>query len=249
MIYIVISLPFIAATPLLMWYDSYLVDKHGGYCYSTIPTFLIFCPIFIAIILFIAGWISYECRKEDKEIEKKFKEDKIKEDEQKLLDDKYKQSIEKTSQRYGIVTRYYDFGTKSVDNSILLFADSKKIWIFGKVYDFDDILDCNIKDEPHVEKASVTFKTTTSSGSMLGRAVVGGILTGGVGAIIGGVTAKKKTVAVPLGSDKTIHDFTVVININDLSSPIVYVRCGSDEMLANEVFGLINVIIHKKEEI
>lgn len=144
-----------------------------------------------------------------------------------------------------IITILIDFGAKNIDGSIFVFAETRKIWIFGKVCNFNEIIGCNIKDDLQIEKSSVTYKTKTSTSSMLGRAIVGGVLTGGIGALVGGATARKKTVAVPSGNDKTIHDFTVVINTNDLSCPVFYVKCGADELLANELHGIINAVISK----
>lgn len=51
----------------------------------------------------------------------------------------------------------------------------------------------------------------TSSGSMLGRAIVGGVLLGGVGAIIGGATARKTTTT----SEAVTHTSTVE-NVNEI---------------------------------
>ncbi len=127
----------------------------------------------------------------------------------------------------------------------MIFAETKKIWILGKAYDFKDIIGCSLSDNSHIEKGKVTYETKTSTGSMLGRAVVGGVLTGGVGSVIGGATAKKNTVAVPQGFDKVIHDYTVLVNINSLTTPIVRISCGSNGGKVNDIVAIINVIIRQ----
>ena len=79
---------------------------------------------------------------------------------------------------------------------------------------------------------------------MAGRAVVGGILTGGAGAVIGGATAKKTTVSKQ-SSDKVYHDYTILINVDSLSDPIIKIPMGSDGKTVNEIVAMMNVIIHR----
>lgn len=72
------------------------------------------------------------------------------------------------------------------------------------------------------------------------------VLTGGVGAVVGGATARKET-TVKQENDKIIHDYTVIININSLSEPIVKIPLGTDGTKVNEIVGLMNVIISRKK--
>lgn len=55
----------------------------------------------------------------------------------------------------------------------------------------------------------------TSGG--LGRAAVGAVAFGGVGAIVGAVTGRKK-------ENKIVKDLTVKLNISDLDNPVVYIK-------------------------
>ena len=91
-------------------------------------------------------------------------------------------------------------------------------------------------------KGEISSSTTTSNASALGRAVVGAALGGVAGAVIGGATAKQKT-EYQQGIDKTIHDYTVNINVNRLSEPLVKLHIGENEDIANEVAALINAIV------
>ena len=229
-IYATIAVPFIIISLLLI----------GNLIFG----FGIFLLI-VSLFLFCLCYISYTCRDEDKTKEQDRIETAQKQKEQQEAERQFKSDIEKLSKENGTIIKQFDFGTKNIDGSILVFAETRKIWIFGKVCNFNEIIGCSIKDDLQIEKSSVTYKTQTSTSSMLGRAIVGGVLTGGIGALVGGATARKKTVAVPSGNDKTIHDFTVVINTNDLSCPVFYVKCGADELLANELHGIINAVISK----
>lgn len=199
----------------------------------------------ISILLFGFCWISSIYRNEDKEKEKKNNDVKIANELRNKKEIEYKNELELISKEYGKITNKIELRENSKDNCILIFAETKKIWILGKTYDFKDIIGCSLSDNSHIEKGKVTYETKTSTGSMLGRAVVGGVLTGGVGAVIGGATAKKNTVAVPQGYDKVIHDYTVLVNINSLTTPIVRISCGSNGGKVNDIVAIMNVIIRQ----
>jgi hypothetical protein len=83
--------------------------------------------------------------------------------------------------------------------------------LFGKVknpriFDYSDIMDYELLEDG----------TSVASGGV-GRAIVGGALLGGVGAIVGGVTGKKKS--------KNICDtLKIKITINDVSNPTQYIN-------------------------
>ena len=46
--------------------------------------------------------------------------------------------------------------------------------------------------------------------------------------------------------DRTIHDYTVIINVNSISNPVIRVHTGERGKLTNEIVGLMNVIIARK---
>lgn len=81
-----------------------------------------------------------------------------------------------------------------------------KYGAFGTIKTFDDILDIDIYENG----SSVQ---STSTGSMVGRAVVGSLINS-AGAIIGGVTAKKK-------SSEIISTLQVQIKTTDINTPII----------------------------
>lgn len=68
----------------------------------------------------------------------------------------------------------------------------------------------NVIDVEIIEDNQVINKVSNSS--MIGRAVVGGVLTGGVGAIIGGHTAKSKTT-------KVVKEISLRFRMNDMDNP------------------------------
>ncbi len=70
-------------------------------------------------------------------------------------------------------------------------------------------------------------------------------LLGGAGALAGRVTAKKDS-TISKENDKVIHDYTVLVNIDSLSIPIV--RLQAQWNFANEIIGLVNVIINRNNK-
>lgn len=126
--------------------------------------------------------------------------------------DKWENELEK---KYGKSTLIIDNGAttsgfqKDRDNCILVFDLQKIIIINGETYQYNEIIDFSINNK-------MSYKTSTSTGSMLGRAVVGGVLTGGVGALVGGATAKKETKA-------TVKEYKVNISVRRMSAPLITV--------------------------
>lgn len=73
-------------------------------------------------------------------------------------------------------------------------------------------------------------------------AVVGTLIGGSTGAIIGGATAKKVTSGY--SSDGGIgYNYTVFINVKDLSNPLIKIKLYSNADKANEITALINAVI------
>lgn len=92
----------------------------------------------------------------------------------------------------------------------------KKLWLIpdgfvgGKknpiIYKFSDVVEFElIEDGNSITKGGI------------GRAVAGGLLFGGVGAIVGGVTGKRKT-------KSTVNKLQVKITVNSISEPIRYIN-------------------------
>lgn len=117
---------------------------------------------------------------------------------------------------------------KDKQNSILVFDNQSIIIINEVTYEYNEILDFDINNQ-------MSYKTSTSTGSMLGRAIVGGVLTGGVGAVIGGTTAKKET-------RSAIAGYEVNISVRRMSAPLITVTT-KDESVVNTLSAVLKNII------
>ena len=136
--------------------------------------------------------------------------------------------------------------TKKVGNYIHIDETNKLVAFpsaFGKIdkvaiYNYSEILGCDVLEDGQ----------SISKGG-LGRAVAGGLLFGGVGAIVGGVTGSKKTKQI-------INSMKVKITVNDISNPTQYISLIESETKstsfmystaknnAEQIVSLINIIIN-----
>jgi len=221
------------------------------------------------IICFIVGWyklgtilliltvsliiaIIHSAKKEDKKREDKDKKMKESEAEreaelQNVIIPAYNNARSQLIDKYGNPAKVFVLEQYNLDKEIIAFEESKRIWICGKDFEMKSILSCTFTDDVKVVKGQIISTTKTKSGNMVKRAVVGDVLLGGAGAVIGGSTAKKSTITTQ-EDDKVYHDYTVVINVDSLSDPIIRVHLGSDGKTLNEIVGLMNVIIQRNRK-
>ncbi len=102
--------------------------------------------------------------------------------------------------------------TKKI-SSFVEFDDENQKWaplsFFGKrklIYDYSDIVNFELIEDGE----------SVASGG-LGRALVGGALFGGAGAIVGGVTGRKKSKGI-------CTSLKLKITVNDMNDPAVYIN-------------------------
>lgn len=138
----------------------------------------------------------------------------------------------------------YDF-----DKHIFVFEKSQVVIIKSKEYKFSDILSCSLVDDVTNETITTTTgKSKTATGSMLGRAVVGGVLTGGLGAVAGAATAKRNITEDASSKTTTVHDYFIYINTNNFQEPVIPLHIGNDSGRAQRIIGVMNVIMAKNKD-
>lgn len=136
-----------------------------------------------------------------------------------------------------------------INEEINVYENQKKVFIRSKAFEFKDILSCTFTDNPTTIKGKISSvsESKTDNGNALGRAIVGGAIAGSTGAIIGGTTAKRQTqTEYRQENDRIYHDYTVIINVNSISNPVIRINTGENGRLTNEIVGLMNVIISRK---
>lgn len=136
------------------------------------------------------------------------------------------------------------FVKKTYGNTTIAYHEKDKKIYFnsGKIMNFNDILDCELLED------GISVTKTSS----LGKAVVGGMLFGGIGAIVGGITGKQTTKGVCTKLD-------IKITINDFKKPCIYINLIAKKTKKNsseykkayskaqEILSLFQVITSNKE--
>lgn len=174
---------------------------------------------FVGVFLILIGIVIYAVYKESSKGVKVAKEKYSKRE--MLKDNLVKKN--------GILTKVID-GESNEEETIFVFEQTQIIVIKGSEYKFDSILDFSIN-------GGQSYKITTSTGSALGRGIVGGVLLGGVGALAGAGTATKK--ANPNGKD-----YLICITTKDLANPMIEYRTKSDTR-ANELVSVLKIILDR----
>ena len=130
---------------------------------------------------------------------------------------------------------------------IFVTTDSISIIPFNKIIGYEVI---NLKDLTAPLYTATTATTTTSTGDVIKRAVIGGVLAGGVGAVIGGATAKSTTKQESNFFDylKYQPNLELRINTDDILSPLLKIPFDGFNDNANEVASILNVIIKRNAD-
>lgn len=137
--------------------------------------------------------------------------------------------------------RQYLFDEPITSNNQIVFFDKSNIVIIdGSAVQYDRIMTYKVSDNGY---DVITGSTKISTGSMAGRALVGGVLLGGVGALAGAATAKRETVE----EVETIHDFVIKIYIRgDDNTPKIY-QVGDNQRKVDELTDYLDYIIMSRE--
>ena len=159
--------------------------------------------IFVFIILFaIAGVLDAQRRAKKNEAGKKSRFERTFTTLKDLKIDNYFMPDELTPSLGARLNQNFAIGFDNTNKKICFFDKADKSYIF----DYSKILQCELD----IDGETVSKQSTSST---VGRAVLGGILTGGVGAIIGGTTGKRT-------SKETIKSMDLKIIVNDTTTPI-----------------------------
>ena len=226
--------------------------------------FLIAATALALAILLIVDLVDLSKRRkierELEEIEKKRKEDEIFEQrrrEREYIENQFNTRYGMFVEKYGACTADILLGEKKLDinDHLYIFEDSSMMVLRGEVLPFNKILGFSLDDDSRtIMKNDITYTSTTktSTGSMIGRAAVGGILLGGVGALAGAATAKQTTTTEPLRGQTTAtteHDYHLFLNVDSISNPTREIHFGDRAQLARTVANTINVIIQRNNRL
>ncbi len=183
--------------------------------------------IIIIAVLFLV-WMILRLTVLDKQDAEYYAKEAAKEELRKQNEENLRKKFESEYQllldKFGTCTVDIKLGRTNmyIESRLFVFEESQMVGLFGKEYGFSDILGCSLVDDATSETiATSTGDAKTSTGSMIGRAVVGGVLTGGLGAVAGVATAKKNIETNTTSQTRTTHKYTMYVNVNSLSNPTI----------------------------
>ena len=166
---------------------------------------------------------------------------------------KYANEYKNLTAQYGDATSSFLLGSDKtkIDNYLYVFEPAATVCIKGESIPFNMIIGFSLNDDSetilHNESAYKSI-TETDTGSMMGRAAIGGILLGSIGALAGATTAKKETITSPLVRQSTSiikHNYSLFLNIDDLSNPLREIELGSDINKVQTIVNIFNIIIKR----
>ncbi len=148
--------------------------------------------------------------------------------------------------KYGAPDRVIRPENCTLNGYIALFVAHKILCISDVEFPFADIASYKLIDNYFIKNGEICgdIKTRTNEGSLIGRALEGAFWGGDTGAIIGGVTASKKTsVDIHRDDDRLIHDYTLLVNLKGINREGIEMHLGNDWRLAAELEHLFDQII------
>lgn len=178
------------------------------------------------------------------------------EEQQRMEKAKFDEAYGKLVESYGepVSSLQVSWRPNDIASYLYVFESAGVICLQGEVIPFKKILSYSLTDDQKtsVENTSYESETKTNTGSVLGRAVVGGVLAGGVGALAGAATAKSNTVTKPSEFSSTFkvsHKYHLFVGIDDLSNPVRELKLGSDIAKARAVAGVFDVIVSRNQNL
>lgn len=214
-------------------------------------------PYWIGVLLvLIMAFILAFCQTLMERKTRKAEEDKrrLREEEKKRAEETLNNDIKQLVNKYGHLSNTIRLEQENdlanIKDCLLVFGESKILYISGRALLFKDIISYNITDDYSIKHGEVkyTSKTSTSTGSLIGRSVTGAVLTGGVGAVIGASSASKDTTTIGIqDNDTIIHKYALSINIKSMESPLIRIDIGGSTKKAEEINAVLACIMVSKE--
>lgn len=172
---------------------------------------------------------------------------------QKILETQsFEQRISDLEEQYGKATTkvclsIFSCDKLNIEKYFIVFGDTSVVFLKNMALQFKDILSYSLSDNKKIVQTAQTI-TTSKTGSVVGRGIVGGLVAGPAGAIIGGSTASKDSTTT-FNSPITTHDYTIYITVNNLNNPMIELPIGNYENIARQISSLLEVIINNNNQL
>lgn len=132
---------------------------------------------------------------------------------------------------------------------VLVFERPQIIVINSKEYRFSDIIGYRLdSDATSTTITSAYGNSSASTGSMLGRAFVGEIIGGDLGAAIGASTANRNISLNATSKTTTEHNYIIYLYLKSIDNPIIPIHIGRNRDMAHNLAGILNIIIENNKQ-
>ena len=219
---------------------------------------------YIWILLVVQGVYLMSCiGKTDRKTKEEVKRIKKEEAKKALLVVQQRKAREAETQAIKYVTEHFGKPDKIIHTSssvsqpdwertVFFIFDNELMYYNNQVIHFNELISCEYVDNSIVETnqtGKAITKTSTNTGNMLGRAVVGGMLAGGAGAIIGGATSKQtgETKIETHSVSITKHDYTIIVNTKNVRNPLLKIPCGDRQQVVHDIVATLNAAIANRK--
>lgn len=213
-----------------------------------------FSIIISVIIFFIVRHLISLAKKRKKmisearawdEIQKKEKEKRM------AAREEYERTLINLGARLGECTMNVNLDESSdykIITRVLVYEEAGILIVYGNEYRFSEILDYSLVKETRSETSTTSYGTEEADNdNLIGRAFVGGLLGGKIGALAGAATARRNISDTATSETVTINKYTLYININSLQDPTISLYIGEDGSKAHRLAGVLNVIIERNK--
>lgn len=182
----------------------------------------------------------------------KIEEEKIrKETEDRKQKEAHRNLVNITFDKYGMPDKLYHDPTSSkeiidFEKDIAIFGKSNHLMAYNKFYPFSSIIGCNLSDKKRIVHGMEKSKTRTKTSDALITSAFA-LMNETEWTMASGLIARKETITEK-GDDVEVHDYTLFVNVNNLTNPTIKIHIGNSDEIANELMGIINVIITQNKK-
>lgn len=140
----------------------------------------------------------------------------------------YQYSKDSLKTKYGEPEMVINGLSKNLDinNEVYIFEKAGKVVFMGKTINFEDIMSCEIVDDPKF---------------IPGKSVTTGMGIAFFGLALGGTESSRTP-------DKTIHNYVVDVKIDNLSTPFIRIAVGNNDKKATEIASVFEYILRHQQE-
>lgn len=212
--------------------------------------------VIVLLGLFVAGLFYKELKRREEAGKQKEEAEKLAIElgnYKKFVQEEHEDFLKNLKDKYGDISNQFEFrGLHGAVRQAYVFEDSELIVIakgnyIRDIIPFASIVDFNVeKADYQITSSGKTTITTTDTGSMLARGIIGGLFLGKLGALLGAASADRISETYA-HTPSVFSDYTINITLNSLSSPTYVMEFKGNSYLCTDVANILLIILKRNE--